>query len=331
MQQDPAGATAAGSGQALRLGGGQLAGRALATRSPTLLCEPSQNGLFANCPQRQRETTVRPARPQTFPSSSAIAMLSPSTRSGPLFRTMMRLSARRASSVHYKAWARSRHGWDTLRCRPSARAPGGRSDQLRRHGMALAVALALLLPSTRADAQWASLGAMPAPRRERSALVFRNAQGTVAVSALSPDVVRVRFAPTSSLGRDHSYAILTPPAGDAAARGSRSARRRRPSHVRACGHRQARALPRRLRHRRRRVARRGRPRRAASAFAAATTRVWKRLRDDEHVYGLGEKTGRLNKRGRNRGGYSVRDVEQRHLRLRRRHGPHLRLRSRSTS
>ena len=26
-------------------------------------------------------------------------------------------------------------------------------------------------------------------------------------------------------------------------------------------------------------------------------RVWKRLRDDEHVYGLGEKNGRLDKRG----------------------------------
>ena len=27
--------------------------------------------------------------------------------------------------------------------------------------------------------------------------------------------------------------------------------------------------------------------------------MWKRLRDDEHVYGFGEKTGRLDKRGRN--------------------------------
>jgi alpha-glucosidase len=32
--------------------------------------------------------------------------------------------------------------------------------------------------------------------------------------------------------------------------------------------------------------------------------VWKRLRADEHVYGLGEKTGELDKRGRYRGGYA---------------------------
>ena len=40
------------------------------------------------------------------------------------------------------------------------------------------------------------------------------------------------------------------------------------------------------------------------AFSGSTVRVWKRLRDDEHVYGLGEKTGDLNKRGRKLGGYS---------------------------
>ena len=38
------------------------------------------------------------------------------------------------------------------------------------------------------------------------------------------------------------------------------------------------------------------------AFAGRATRVWKRLREDEQVYGLGEKTGDLNKRGRYRGG-----------------------------
>ena len=32
--------------------------------------------------------------------------------------------------------------------------------------------------------------------------------------------------------------------------------------------------------------------------------MWKRLREDEHVYGLGEKTGDLDKRGRYRGGYA---------------------------
>src|SRR5262249_19253997 len=42
----------------------------------------------------------------------------------------------------------------------------------------------------------------------------------------------------------------------------------------------------------------------ATAYAGSTIRTWKRLRDDEQVFGLGEKTGRLNKRGKKLGGYS---------------------------
>ena len=42
----------------------------------------------------------------------------------------------------------------------------------------------------------------------------------------------------------------------------------------------------------------------ASRSSGQSVRVWKRLRDDEQVYGFGEKTGRLNKRGRQLGGYS---------------------------
>ncbi len=41
-----------------------------------------------------------------------------------------------------------------------------------------------------------------------------------------------------------------------------------------------------------------------TAFAGSSIRTWKRLRDEEYVYGLGEKTGRLNKRGKQLGGYT---------------------------
>ncbi|GAC1437973.1 MAG: glycoside hydrolase family 31 protein [Thermoanaerobaculia bacterium] len=41
------------------------------------------------------------------------------------------------------------------------------------------------------------------------------------------------------------------------------------------------------------------------AFSGAANRVWKRLRDDEHVYALGEKNGPLDKRGWKLGGYSL--------------------------
>src|SRR5712691_2350589 len=82
------------------------------------------------------------------------------------------VSQARLPPVHYKAWPRSRHEWDRLR------ETGGRSharevvlNHLRRRNLALACALVLLLPAARAAAQWASLGAMPAPRRERAALI----------------------------------------------------------------------------------------------------------------------------------------------------------------
>ena len=174
---------------------------------------------------------------------------------------------------------------------------------VRRRAFALALALVALLPVSRAAAQWASLGEMPAPKRERATLVFQNSQGTVAVSALTPQVVRVRFAPGPSLGRDHSYAILTPPAGDTAAQVEVGATA---SVLRTS------ALRVTLAHAPFRIAFASAdgasldeddPARGM-AFAGRTTRVWKRLRDDEHVYGLGEKTGELDKRGRYRGGYA---------------------------
>ena len=40
------------------------------------------------------------------------------------------------------------------------------------------------------------------------------------------------------------------------------------------------------------------------AVVGKSARIWKRLRDDEHVYGFGEKNGRLDKRGNKMGGYS---------------------------
>src|SRR5438874_1882013 len=59
-----------------------------------------------------------------------------------------------------------------------------------------------------AAAQWTSIGALPAPVRERQALIFRAAQATVTVTAVTPDIVRVRLTPHAPHGRDHSYAIV---------------------------------------------------------------------------------------------------------------------------
>ena len=164
------------------------------------------------------------------------------------------------------------------------------------------VVLLLLLPIS-AGAQWASIGDMPAPRRDGPSLTFQNAQGIAAVTAVAPDIIRVRFSPTRSFGRDHSYAIVNRSLGDPSADvkvGARDSQIVTP------------ALTVTIRHRPFRIAVADAtgndldaddPDRGIAA-SGASVRVWKRLRDDEHVYGFGEKTGRLNKRGRQLGGYS---------------------------
>lgn len=76
-----------------------------------------------------------------------------------------------------------------------------------RNGVLPAAGLLLLLPIS-AAAQWASIGDMPAPRRDASSLTFQNAQGIVSVAAVAPDIIRVRFNPAKTFDRDHSYAIV---------------------------------------------------------------------------------------------------------------------------
>jgi hypothetical protein len=56
--------------------------------NPFLAWEPSQNGLFPECPQRHREIAVRPARPNSFPCPSLIVKL-PEMRRGPLGDTVI--------------------------------------------------------------------------------------------------------------------------------------------------------------------------------------------------------------------------------------------------
>jgi alpha-glucosidase len=161
----------------------------------------------------------------------------------------------------------------------------------------------LLLASSPAAAQWTSLGDMPAPERVANGLLFRNAQGIVSITAAAPDIIRVRFSPSREFGRDHSYAIVNWTLGDPRAdlRVTRNA-----SQIVTP------SLTVSIQHRPFRIsvadasgndldaddAERG------IAYSKSAVRVWKRLRDDEQVYGFGEKTGRLNKRGRMLGGYS---------------------------
>src|SRR5512132_1566873 len=86
-----------------------------------------------------------------------------------------------------------------------------------RHRALGKLVLALLLLPGAAQAQWASMGNVGAPRRVGNTLTFRNAQAVVQVSVLAPEIIRIRFAPGPTLGRDHSYAVVSRDFGDAGA------------------------------------------------------------------------------------------------------------------
>jgi alpha-glucosidase len=164
--------------------------------------------------------------------------------------------------------------------------------------------IALLLLIVRpAAADWTTVRRMPAPRQEPAGLIFRDGQVIVAITAVTPEIIRVRFSPTPTLGRDHSYAVVPRSANAAAPRISVG---RTSSAIRTS------ALTVTVVHEPFRVS--FEDAHGASldrdddehgmTWSGSAVRAWKRLRDDEHVYGFGEKTGRLDKRGRKLGGYS---------------------------
>jgi alpha-glucosidase len=172
-----------------------------------------------------------------------------------------------------------------------------------RRPWALAAGLFLALGVQTAWAGWASLGRVPAPTREERGLRFQNEQGVVTVTTLGPEIVRVRFTPGGPPPRDHSYAVMDRgPWGPAPTLDVQADRSSLATS----------ALRVTIRHDPFRVAFANAAGESLDeddpdrgmAFVGKTTRVWKRLRDDEHVYGFGEKNGRLDKRGRLLGGYS---------------------------
>jgi len=168
--------------------------------------------------------------------------------------------------------------------------------------MRRAVAIVVAFIALPLAAQWTSIGDMPRPSREGTSLRFANAQAVAVVTALAPDVIRVRVSPGHEQ-RDHSYAVIRRDFGDPGATFAIDATQSTISTS---------SLRVTIRHAPFRVsfataggasldeddAQRG------IAISGSAIRVSKRLRDDEHVYGLGEKVGPLDKRGWKLGGYS---------------------------
>jgi len=150
---------------------------------------------------------------------------------------------------------------------------------------------------------WQSLGAMPAPTWDGKVLLFHNEQGVLAITPVSDDVVRVRFTTAKSFGRDHTYAVVNRDLGMPQAKvevGSDSTSLQtaslkvtvqqaplRISFANSAGE----------------VLDADDTERGIS-FVGPAFRVAKQLHDNEHVYGLGEKNGRLDKRGWKLGGYN---------------------------
>jgi alpha-glucosidase len=172
-------------------------------------------------------------------------------------------------------------------------------------GLVLRAADALPSVSIQTDtpAGWHSLGAMPVPVWDGKTLLFHSDQGTLAITPLSDEIIRVRFTTAKSLGRDHSYAVvkqdLALPEVKVEFRTNMTTLATpalrvivqhaplRISFANAAGE----------------ILDTDDPQRGIALSSDGAFCVAKQLRDDEHVYGLGEKNGRLDKRGWQLGGY----------------------------
>jgi len=178
----------------------------------------------------------------------------------------------------------------------------------RRSARSLTAAIPLLCAATLlGDAPsrgWTSLGDMPAGRPIPQGVEYRSRQGAVRITVAAPGVIRVRFSPAPQFGRDHSYAVGEggPRASDARFTPGTERDQLRTAGIGV----EIRRTPFRLRF----LDDRGEVRDEdyapdGMASNGRRVRVWKALRDDDHFYGFGEKTGPLDKRGAKLGGSSL--------------------------
>ncbi len=149
-----------------------------------------------------------------------------------------------------------------------------------------------------------SLGAMPKPTWDGKTLLFQNDQGSLSITPVSDDILRIRFKAGGPFGRDHSYALVSPPHAtevDPKVDITTDSTTLTTKSLKVIAH-----------HAPLRISFTDLSGESLDSddsvrgisFAEGAFRVAKRLRDDEHVYGFGEKNGRLDKRGWALGGYN---------------------------
>jgi len=150
---------------------------------------------------------------------------------------------------------------------------------------------------------WSSIGVMPVPTWDGRALLFQGGQGTLAITPLSDDVIRVRFTTAKSFGRDHSYAVVNHDLGPVSAKVETGFNSTTLATASVKVTVQESPLRISFANSAGEILDADDPGRGI-AFAGPAFRVAKELRDDEHVYGFGEKNGKLDKRGWKLGGYN---------------------------
>jgi alpha-glucosidase len=146
-------------------------------------------------------------------------------------------------------------------------------------------------------------GALAEPPWDGQTLLLADGEVSAAVTPLSDDVVRVRLVKGNNFGRDHSYAVLSSnlgPVQPTAEIGTETTTLKTATLTVTVQHH-----PIRLRF----TNRSGETldsdnEEPALTFSGPGFRIAKQLPDDEHIYGLGEKSGRLDKRGWLLGGYN---------------------------
>lgn len=150
---------------------------------------------------------------------------------------------------------------------------------------------------------WRPIMAPAASTWDGKTLLVTDGETMAAITPLSDDIVRVRLVKGSQFGRDHSYAVVNQEAGMVHAIadiGADAARVTTASLIVTVEQH-----PFRVRF----ANKAGETLDAdesdsGTSFSGAAFRVVKELPDDEHIYGFGEKSGRLDKRGWQLGGYN---------------------------
>ena len=152
-------------------------------------------------------------------------------------------------------------------------------------------------------AGWSSLGRMSSPRWDGKALRFEGEQGVLAITPLADDVIRFQFTAARAFGREHSCAVVNRELGALTFKadlGTDASTLTTASLKVTAQHDPFRIS---FADRAGEILDADDPGRGM-AVAGPAFRVAKGLRDDEHVYGFGEKNGRLDKRGWGLGGYN---------------------------